>query len=69
MTIAKAKKIVKAWLNAQQLSCRLTGKTVSFVDLARGSYIFIRVHGWKPCPAWNELQTIATENGFRIEAY
>src|SRR5208337_4459346 len=35
---------------------------------ARGSSIFVTIHGWQPNPAWDELKKIAIANGFRVEA-
>jgi len=68
MTIPQAKKIVKGFLDANEMPyTRLIGKTVNFVNLARCSCIFIRVHGWKPNSKWAELQSLATQNGFRVE--
>ena len=46
---------------------KLSAKTVSFIDLARSSVIFVKIHGWQSGPEWNELKAIAIENGFRIE--
>jgi hypothetical protein len=69
MTPTAAKKIMAAAMSERGLSFdKLTARTVGFSDLARGQAIFVKVHGWKPNPAWDELRAIAAENGFRIEA-
>ena len=68
MTIPQAKKIAKEFLDNNKLPyTKLSGKMVGFVDLARSSRIFIRVHGWKPNPKWAELKSLAKQNGFRVE--
>ncbi len=68
ITIAGAKKIVKAFLEKHSLPyTKLTGKKVSFSDLARCKYIFIRVHGWQPCPQWGKLEEAARLHGFYVE--
>ncbi len=67
MTPAEAKKIVKAKLSEFGKEHKVTARTIGFVDLARDSCIFVKVHGWKPDPAWNELDRLAREHGFRVE--
>lgn len=68
MTIPQAKKIVGEFLDTNKLPyTKLGGRTISFVDLGRSSCIFIRVHGWQPGPKWNELQSLAKQNGFCVE--
>jgi hypothetical protein len=68
MTPNAAKKIIRAELEARKLPyTKLTAKTIGFVDLARDSKIFVSIHGWKPNPAWDELQRVAHSNGFCIE--
>ena len=67
MTASKAKKIIREKLNQLGLQYRLTAKTVSFSDLARGDCIFVKIHGWKPNPLWDELDKTAKQNGFCIE--
>ena len=66
MTTTKAKKIIKSKLNEWGLDYKLTAKTISFADLARGSSIFVTVHGWKPNEKWNELEKLARDNNFRV---
>ena len=71
MTVSthKAKRIVKARLIELGLpSYKLTAKTVSFSDLARCSYVFVNVHGWTPDVRWSDLETIAADNGFCVQA-
>ena len=68
MTTNQAKKIIKAELDKRNLPyTKLTAKTVHFSDLARCSYIFVKIHDWKPSPAWRELEQVACDNGFCIE--
>ena len=65
---AKAKQIMREALAARGLpDYRLTARTVYFTDLARGSGLFVKIHGWQPNPWWDELRAIAVEAGFRIE--
>jgi hypothetical protein len=46
-------------------SYRLTSKTISFSDLARGSAIFITIHGWDNGAMFtNELEAAAHKAGF-----
>lgn len=68
ITVHKAKKIIKAELDRRGLNYKLTARTISFVDLARASCVFVRIHGWKPNPMWSEIKKVAIENGFRIES-
>ena len=69
MTPYKAKQIIKSELGELGLPyTKLTARTVGFSDLARTSCIFVKVHGWKPGPAWGALETLAVEHGFRVEA-
>ena len=69
MTPAKAKKVLKAYLEEKGLFfTKLTARTVSFVDLARDRRIFVKVHGWKGNVAWTGVQQVARANGFCVEA-
>lgn len=64
----KAKKIIADKLETLGLpQYKLTAKTVDFTDLARGSKLFVKIHGWKPSPLWNDLQKVSKENGFMIQ--
>jgi len=68
MIAQEAKKIVKEHLIAHNLPyTKLTAKTISFSDLARGSSVFVKIHGWQPNPCWDELDRLAKQNGFRVE--
>jgi hypothetical protein len=68
VTANEAKRIIKNELDNRGLAyTKLTARTVSFVDLARASCIFVCVHGWQPNPQWAELRRIAVEHSFRIE--
>jgi hypothetical protein len=69
MTPSEAKRIIKSELEKRGLPfTRLSAKTIGFSDLAGGECIFVHVHGWQPNPIWGELETLAQQNGFRIEA-
>ena len=68
MTAFQAKKIVAEWLAGNNLPYhKLSARTVDFADLARGSKLFVKVHGWKPNSIWGELRAIASVNGFLVE--
>lgn len=67
MTVSKAKKIIGEKLNQLGLQYRLTAKTVGFSNFARSDCIFVKIHGWKANPLWNELDKTAEQNGFCIE--
>ena len=68
MTPGQAKKILKAELDSLGLDHKLTARTVYFSSLSRTSAVFVRVHGWKPGPAWSLLQAVAESNDFFIES-
>jgi len=67
ITIQAAKKIVQSFLTLHNLDYRLTAKTVGFMDLTRGRSIFVKVHGWKPSPLWDELEALAHQHHFCVE--
>jgi len=68
MTTNEAKKIVAAELQKRNLPyTKLTAKTVDFSDLARATCIFVKIHGWQPNPAWDEIRQVAVAHGFRIQ--
>lgn len=63
-----AKNIIRKSLAELDLPAyKLTARTISFVDLARASCVFVQIHGWQSNPRWDELRSIAIKNGFRIE--
>ena len=69
ITPAIAKRIIATELQRLQLPIlKLTARTVSFSDLARGQCIFVRIHNWQPNPLFEELRKAAVTNGFRVEA-
>jgi hypothetical protein len=69
MSPSQAKKIIQAELEKHNLPYeKLTARTISFSDLARASCVFVKIHGWQPNPAWEELRAVAVANGFRIES-
>jgi hypothetical protein len=68
MTPAQAKKIVADALKCRGVSyTKLTARTVSFMDLGRGSRLFVKIHGWQPSPVWGDVEIIARNAGFSIE--
>ena len=68
VTTNEAKKLLKGELERRGLRfTKLTARTISFSDLARGSGVFVKVHGWESNPEWNGLKAFAREHGFFIE--
>lgn len=77
ITPSEAKKVLAAELNRRQFPyTKLTAKTISFVDLARASSIYVKIHGWAftvfqtpeaSCDAWAEMKLFAKNHGFFIE--
>jgi len=69
MSINEAKKLIHAELTQRGLAfTRITARTIDFTDLARTSAVFVKIHGWKPNPVWADLEGLAKQNGFCIEA-
>ena len=69
VTPNEAKRIIKSELDRRNLPyTKLTARTIGFSDLARASCIFVRIHGWHPAPAWDDIRAVAVTNGFRIES-
>ena len=66
ITVHGAKKIIRAALSARGMANKLTAKSVDFADLARGACVFVTVHGWKPDPYADDLESAARDNGFRV---
>lgn len=70
MNVSACKKVVEAWLRdhaPDQPDLKVTARTVHFTDLARASCVFVKIHGWKPCPIFPVLQGVARRLGFRVE--
>jgi hypothetical protein len=68
MSPYQAKKIIADKLDELGLpNYKLTVRTVSFSDFARGSEIFVRIVGWEPNSQWTQLKKVAKDNGFCIE--
>ena len=68
VTTKEAKSLIAQKLDEMGIRVeRLSAHTVSFSDLARGSSVFVEVHGWKPNGRWRELEAFAHEHGFCIE--
>ena len=69
MTPAQAKKTTKEALDCRGMSyTKITARTVSFSDLARGSMVFVSVFGSTPSPCWKDVDFIARNAGFRVDA-
>jgi hypothetical protein len=65
----EAKEIVRLWLRDNNFpALKLSAKTVDFSDLARGSRVFVTVHGWKSNKGWGKLRLTARANGFCVES-
>ena len=68
ISTTEAKRIVRAWLATNDNpALKVTAKTVNFSDLARGSGVFVTVHGFKPSAMWLSLDATAKEHGFNVE--
>jgi len=68
MDIRQAKLLVKDYMDKNNIPyTNITGRTVDFTDLARARVVFVKIHGWQPCPALIGIQQMAKENGFRVE--
>ena len=68
MNIRQAKLLVKDYMDKNNIPyTNITAKTIDFTDLARAKVIFVKIHGWKPCPALLGIKQMAIENGFRVE--
>jgi len=67
ITVQKAKSLVKTWLEAKGVDLHVTGRTVSFQDLARCDKVFITVHGWKGDPWLYDLEILAHGYNFIVE--
>ena len=68
MTPRQAKTILNAELDRLGLDYKLSARTVYFSSLARTSAVFVRVHGWRPGPAWSQLQAVAESHDFFVES-
>jgi hypothetical protein len=68
ITHHRAKQIIRGKLDELGVPfTKLTAKWVNFSDLARVRCMFVKIHGWKPNPAWSELRLLAVVKGFRLE--
>jgi len=67
MDLRETKRVTKLYLEELALPYdKITARTVSFCDLARGSCIFVTIHGWTPNSYGEEIRFFAKRNGFRI---
>lgn len=68
ITHHRAKQIIRGKLDELGVPfTKLTAKWVNFSDLARVRCMFVKIHGWKPNPAWRDIETFAADNGFRVD--
>lgn len=68
MTVHLAKKMLQNHLEAHNLSFnKLTARTIGFCDLSRDDKIFVKIHGWQPQPAAEEVKRFAHDCGFCVE--
>ena len=68
MNKEQAKKLIANKLTELGLPAyKLSAKTINFMDLARGECIFVKMHAWQPNSLWEQLDSVARANGFRIE--
>ena len=69
MTTTKAKKLVKDFLDENQLPyTRLRARTISFEDPNRDERVFVEVHGWLGSEMWKEILAFAIRNKFNVTA-
>lgn len=67
-TPSQAKKIVLQFLDENDIPyTKLRARTIGFADLARDEMVFVKIFGWKPNPAIEELEAIGRKMGFRVE--
>jgi len=68
LTPAKAKKIVKRFLDENKLTYdKITAKTIGFSDLARCSRVFVTIHNMQPNTSWKDLTEVSRDNGFYVD--
>ena len=68
MNKEQAKKLIANKLTELGLPAyKLSARTISFMDLGRGKCIFVKMHAWQSNALWEELNSVARANGFRIE--
>lgn len=68
ITPNKAKSIVKKALDERGFPyTRLTARTIGFSDLARDTKMFVTIHGWVGNPRFEEIRSIARQNGFIVD--
>lgn len=68
MSLNEEKDLTREWLDQHELPyTRISARTVSFLDLARASCVFVKVHGWEPNALAGELITFVKQFGFRVE--
>ena len=60
------KDIIKKALMENGFKNKVSQKTVSFSDLARGSKVFVFIHNWIGNPFFTTLQKIGKDNNFIV---
>jgi hypothetical protein len=67
ITASGARKIATAFLSSHSIVPRsMKAKTVSFMDLGRGSRVFLDLRADLSRDQWVELHAIAKQSGFSI---
>ncbi len=65
----KARNIILHKMAEINVSCKVSAQTVGFSDLARGSSVFVTLHGWAGTPEqFRILKNEAHEHGFSLDA-
>ncbi len=68
MTPHLAKSIIRKELDQRGLAYTgLEAHTIDFTDLARDKGLFVRIRGWHPHLAANDLKKLASDHGFLLE--
>lgn len=67
MTPNEAKRIIADALRQNGREHKLTARSVSFSDLARGSRVYVKIHDWEPNPIADALESLARSHGFALE--
>ena len=68
ITARKARKLLIAFLSEEGLPfIRVQARTISFMDLARGRCVFVKVYGWTPSSDWEKVREFAVVNRFSVE--
>lgn len=67
ITTHQAKRVVREALERYGLGyTKLTARTVSFTDLARGEALVVTIHGWGPSPDHELVRQAARAQGVQV---